>query len=90
MTVDITLGGNHYIGLSDGYRDFATIVFEIVDYTQIPEGDFELHGIYFHPTSIGIDQDKLYEDLFLNGEMQGGISILEDSINGEWSLEKVE
>lgn len=90
VTVDITLRGNHVIGISDGYRDYATIEFEVVDQTQAPERDFELHGIHFYPTSIGVDDDDLYEDYFLNGEMQGGVSVSDRVKNTEWSLEKVE
>lgn len=60
-----------------------------MDYTQAPERDFELHGIYFYPTSIGVDDDDLYEDYFLDGEMQGGVSVSDSVKNMDWSLEKV-
>ncbi|GAA0310306.1 uncharacterized protein YpmB [Gracilibacillus halotolerans] len=87
VTVDIELSGNHIKGLGN---TFGTIDFEVMDHTPAPERDFKLHGIHFYPISLGVDEDDLYEDYFLQGEMQGRVSVSDRNRNTDWSLEKVE
>lgn len=90
VTVEITLKGEHLVGFdSEWYREYAGINFEIQDYTNHSQYEFTIEGIRVGAVSLGLKDDDVYDDLFLNGELQGYIVGLPNQ-NGSvtWTLEK--